>query len=448
MSNVDQVVSVDISAVGAVPSVPGTSIGAFAGYHTAWTDLIRTYQDASDMLADGFTTNSPLYLMALAWCSQNPHPSQFKIIRLTGDYQQVLHFTVTDTQAGHIVGLVLTDASGVTHSIQHTNTSGQTAAQIATALAALTASGATIAVDGSINTQVNITITTHHNLWYPSSVSGGTFEDVTAAPATNDIATDLAAAALVDGDFYGVATPFMSDAAIQAVAIWAEANGRFHSYGTPNTNNVDTSNLGIFQTCETAGYERTIGAFTGTPRTYIGVAAMSQLLVADPGSTTLDAKTMAAVPVDALTSTQIHNAGQFVDPATKNGNVYITIAATSNYTDGRMASGTYADVRVGIDGLSRDMQVAVFALKRRLPKLPYTRKGIGMIAAEMKASLLRFVANGFLSNEAGSEPIVLPPQFELISSTDKSKRKLKAMKFTAVAQGAIQSVQIQGTITF
>jgi len=450
MATIDQVVNVSITATSATPSLPGVDIPAIIAYHTHNTDLVRTYFDVTDMVTDGFGVNEPAYLAALALISQDPRPAQFKVIRATGDYQQTMTFKVTNLNAGAIVGLTFRKPDGTTVDWKRTNPGAETAIQIATALVALAPAGVTMANGGGTLDTVTITVTTHHNVWYPRGVltAGGDYLDTTGAPTGAALGTDLDAAVLVDPNFYGLSGVLMSDAAIQAIAVWAEANKRLHSYTTPNTDNINTNNAGIFQTLKTAAYNYSIGLYKDKPEQYGGVAWEAQRFTADPGSDTWAYKTLEAVDVDALTPTQITNAGQLVDPATKNGNVYISIANTNNTVDGRCASGMYADIRRGIDAMSRDIQIAVFTAIKNNPKLPYTRKGIATIGGEIAGVIKRYIASGFISNDAGFEYQIQLPDLATISTSDKQKRKLRNVKFTCTAQGAIQTVFVQGSLNF
>lgn len=50
--------------------------------HEAWDDLIRYYDKASDMLADGFSSTDPAYMAAASYFAQDPKPEQIAIGRV------------------------------------------------------------------------------------------------------------------------------------------------------------------------------------------------------------------------------------------------------------------------------------------------------------------------------------------------------------------------------
>lgn len=359
MALIDLIVDVAIAASSAAPSLPSTDTIALIGYHTHYTDLIRTYFQPSDLLTDGFTVNDPIYLMANAIAAQSPHVNKFKVIRGTTSVAQTMTFQVTDTQTGHVVGLVLTDASGVTHAVQHTNTVGQTAVQIATALAGTSVTGATLANGGGTLDTVTITITASGAIWYPSSITGGNFTDTTTSASP---ATDLTNAALVDPDFYGVSGAWMSSANIDAIAGWVESNARLHAYTTPDTNNL-TLGSGVFNTEKVAGRNRTYGQFGGTPSQYGATALMGNRFTNSPGSDTWAFVSLTSVNTDALTPNQISAATSLEGAVSNNGNVYVPVANVGATLNGLAASGLFIDLQRGIDALSKQIQLNIFTMK-------------------------------------------------------------------------------------
>lgn len=69
----------------------------FLSMHRAWSDLIRFYTQASQLLDDGFAENDPAYLAALAYFSQTPKPQRIAIGRLaSADACLVIVDAVTD----------------------------------------------------------------------------------------------------------------------------------------------------------------------------------------------------------------------------------------------------------------------------------------------------------------------------------------------------------------
>ena len=448
MAIADLIVDVSISASLNAPSLPGTDTPAYIGYHTHWLDRIRTYFDPADMLTDGFTVNDPLYLMAAAGAAQNPHINKFKIIRGTTSVAQVHHFKVNASPVpGSVVGLTLTDPSGVAHPITLTIVA-QTAAQVATALAAIVVSGLTLVVDGVDNTQVNITVNASGAIWYPSAMNGGVYHDVTPSATPS---ADLAAAALVDSDFYGVSGAWLSAANITDIATWVESNKRLHAYTTADTDNL-TLGQGIFNTFKNSAYNRTYGQYSGTPANYGATALMANRFVNDAGSDTWAYVNLSAVAADALTPNQISAATSLEGAPSNNGNVYASGVFGENVTlTGLAASGLYIDIQRGIDALTRDIQLRIFAAMQAASqagkRIPRTRKGYSAMAGQVRASLQAFTTSGFLSDDVNQQFVVNVPDPSTATATDKKSRIMRGLNFVAYSAGGVQTVIIRGNIS-
>ncbi len=436
MGFVDTIVNVQISATAATPTVQNFGTPAILAYHTHNTDLVRTYFDLDGMTSDGFSVNEPAYLAAVAICSQNPRPPSFKVIRGTTSVQQTMTFVVTDTNIGDSIGFSLLDSSGVVHDL-HVTSTGTTTTD-ATTIAALTVAGATLSATGST---VTLTVTTSGHVWYPSSIAGGTFKDtsLTAVPAT-----DLSAAILVDNNWYGLSGIWISKTTIEAIASWVESNGKkIQAYGTADSENINGTGAGVFFDTKGSSYKRSYGQACGYPSSAAGfgwLGLMSFELSQDPGSATWAFKGEAGQSVDVLTPTQITNV------RTNNGNFYVNADGVNRSFDGKSAQGLYMDITQGIDALAADIQLRVVTLLYNSPKLPYTRKGIQAVRAEVEAAIQSAVGTGFVSNDVGFQAIVTVPDLATVSSSDKQNRILRNVKFVAFAQGAIQTVQIQGTV--
>lgn len=440
---INSIVTVNITATAATPTLPTTNIPAFITYHTHFTDKIRTYSQPADMVTDGFTTTEPAYLLALAICRQNPRPAQFKAIRGTTSVQQTFTFLVTDNTNGDSVGLTVTSPAGAATTM-YVTVASQTLAQVATAIAALVPAGVTAATGGTAT--VTFTVTASGNLWYPSEVKGGNYTDttVTAAPGP-----DLDAALLVDPNFYSISGSWMDATNIGLIATWAQSNKRFHAYTTADNANMGSAPSGPMGTAKTASQSYSFGQYCGltpvlksTPAQYGGTAAAAMLLVRPAGSFALFAKTELGTAIDSLTTTQQNNI------TANNGNFLISSAGLNILFDGRMADGGWADIRIGLDALSRQIQLQVFGLLANSPKVGYDRAGLSQVKAEVLSAIKSFIPTRFISNDAGFEPLVTVPDITTVAPADKTARILRNVNFTCLAVGAVQSVVVNGTVNF
>lgn len=435
MSFEDTIVQVSITATSATPSVPNSTTPAIYAYHTHNTDLVRTYTDLSGMVSDGFSTTEPAYLMASRIVAQNPRPPEFKVIRATDSAQQLMTFTVTDVNKNDTDGLVLTDPSGVTHAVQAVVLSGATVTSVATSLAGLTITGATLSSTGAV---VTISINTTGAVWFPSDIAGGTFQDTTPITTTTP-ATDLAAAILVDNDWYGLSIEREAPAYISNVGDWVESNKKIFAYHTTD-DDARASGGGIFNTMKTATYKRSYGEWTGTPIDFPALGLMAKALTQNPGTWSWALKEIDGAAYDILTSTQTTNI------ANKNGNFYISTANTPITFEGKSAQGQYMDLTQFLDALSSDIQFRIFNMLVNNPKVPMTQPGIAQVANQVRSSLASFVQSGALSNDNGFEPQVSFPNIGDVSPSDKQTRTLRGITFTAYYSGGIHKVIIQGVV--
>jgi len=77
-------------------------------------------------------------------------------------------------------------------------------------------------------------------------------------------------------------------------------------------------------------------------------------------------------------------------------------------------------------------------------KVAYTEAGMEQVATEIRGALSLGESNGLL---VPGQSTVTVPKISTVSSADKGARVLNNVKFTAVLQGAIHKVTIQGTVT-
>jgi hypothetical protein len=437
----DGLVTVTIIATNAAPQLPNFGTPALVAYHTHNTDFVRTYTNLSGMVTDSFATTEPAYLWASTILSQTPSVPSFKIIRGSTAAAQTQTFKVVDTSTGDSVGFSMQGVNGVVADIHRTNPGGETAIQIATAIAALAAANGTTMASGGTDTVTNTT-TVAGKVAYVSLVKGGNYTDTTAASTP---ATDLNNALTVDTSFYGVTSEHMDATNILAMAVWAEANKRMNIYTTADTA-AKGAGTGIGNTLKAAGYTYSFGQWGGMPAQYGAAALESQRFTAKPGTDTWAYKQLAGVTADALTPTEITNLNG------NNLNYYLANVAGVNITlNGIDASGLYADLRRGIDALAAQIQIQVYLLLLSLPKVPYDPIGIAMVGAEVQSALQQFTATpnapaALLRGDPGFAPIVILPDIKVIPAIDRATRVLKNVLFVAYAQNAVQTVQINGVV--
>ncbi len=343
--------------------------------------------------------------------------------------------TVTDNVQGDKVGCIFQRPDGTTATAYVTVGSGQTTAQVATALATLIGGIPGLSAVAATST-VTVTVTNPGDLWYALSVLGATFADTTV---TANPGADLDAALAVDNGWYGISGVWLSSANITAIAAWAETNKRLHGYTTADGANLSPAS-GVMNTLKGSNYKYTFGIYSASPNTYSAAGWLSSQLVAVPGSNNWAYKQIAGTTADNLSVTQQGNV------TGNNGNFYVSLAGVPVTFDGRTASGQFIDLTVGIDSLTQKIQLRVATLLTTLPKLEYTRAGLSLVRGAVMAALQDSVSDGFLSNDSGFQPVVSIPDLSSIAPADKASRVLRSVTFVAYARGAINKIQINGTV--
>jgi Protein of unknown function (DUF3383) len=279
-----------------------------------------------------------------------------------------------------------------------------------------------------------------------------TFHDATTDPG---IVTDLTAIALFDGDFYGVALDSNSGAEILAAAPWIEANEYLFAAQTcdgavPNTN-VSSDTTSVAHALVAAAYFRTHLDYIpsiGTTTSWIAAGILGNRLPAVPGSDTWVFKTLVNVASYALTATQITNL------KAKLVGYYIVVAGIPITLGGKVAGNEWVDVIRGRDWLISDIQLAVFGLLANNEKVEYTDDGVALVTGAVKGALDDAVAAKYLAKSTANpttgvlaSPWVTAPLVLDVDQTDRANRVLPNVSFGARLAGAIQAVQINGTIT-
>lgn len=431
------VINVQISVSGAGPTAKGFGEPLAAVYHTNYTDRVREYSGLQGVSAD-FAVTHPAYLIAQSVFSQIPCPPFMKIGRRALPFTQVLNLTCLSTSATDTYVFSLRTPGGSWHNLSIAST-GVPATDVATINTAVTALALSHVV-ATHTTSPNVLILTQ-TAGYLVDVQFDTvhmsFADVTSDPG---IATDLVAIEAADPNWYGLLLDSQSSAEVQAAAAWVEANDYLCCYNNSDTVMATSGNTtNVAYELKTSAYERTEGLFAGTQLLcYSAAAWMGRLFPTTPGSENWAFKTLAGVPADNLTTSQIHAVEGF------NASVYTPLAGLNLTQFGKTPGGEWIDIVRGTDALVNDLQVSVLAAQANSLKIPFTDAGIDVYRSIILGSLARFIGYGFLSSSPA--PTVSLPTAASVTSVNKAARNLPNVSFSATMAGAINSTTINGTL--
>lgn len=216
-----------------------------------------------------------------------------------------------------------------------------------------------------------------------------------------------------------------------------ETTEKIFAFSTQAEKNPVTNNV----------YLRTFGIYSENP--YAHIAWMAKVFNHDPGSETWAFKTLNGITASSLTSEQTR------DLENENLNYYISCAGRNITRNGKMVGGEWIDVIRFRDWLKNQMQIQIYRLFIKNPKIPYTDAGIALIENQMEAVLKAGQTAGGIAeteydedeNEISGYTVTVPKAASL-SSEQRARRVLPDCKFTARLSGAIHAVELRGNLVF
>ena len=229
-----------------------------AAYHMVFLDRVRSYSDPADMLTDGFTSDHPAYLAAVAALAQNPRVRQVKIGRRAGAPTQTITLTVTAVEEGWVYSITIGGETA-----EYTTLVGDVDADVGAGLAAAI-NGLAVAVTATDNLDGTVTVEADNaGDWFAYTAPDARLQlsDDTAEPATT-LAADLAAIQAEDADWYGlIVADAQSAAQIAAIATWAETQRVIYFAHTIDTAVELAPTTDIHSTLKTAQRLRTLPCY-------------------------------------------------------------------------------------------------------------------------------------------------------------------------------------------
>jgi len=210
---------------------------------------------------------------------------------------------------------------------------------------------------------------------------------------------------------------------------------------TASPTNVDTAATSLSKAFYESKENRSALIYHANAKQYANAAWVGRVLPYDPGSATWAFKTLSGVTVDKIQPSQRTLAEN------RNLNIYIPVGGVDITHPGRMSSGDWIDIVIGIDYMEARIRERVFGLLAGAAKIPYNDVGISVIGAALLGVLTDAANKGII--EQSSIDITLPTYAELqfTNYPDVQNRHLPNIHFTATLIGAIQKVTIRGVVS-
>lgn len=257
----------------------------------------------------------------------------------------------------------------------------------------------------------------------------------------DNVAASLAAIQDEDNSWYGLVADKAFEDKVADIAAWVEANKKLGFYWTTDADVPDaTKNTDIASTLKAQSYDRAVVIWHPTPATgddYPDAAWMGEGFPFDPGSSTWAYKTLKGVSPDNVS-------GKETTLQNKNCNYYSEVGGVNITQEGKVASGEWIDIIIGTDWIEARLRESVYSAFVNNRKIPYDDTGIAMIEGLVKGVLNQAASAGILQTDS---IVVTVPRYADIPQSDKLARNLPYVKFTALYQGAIHRVTINGTIS-
>lgn len=237
---------------------------------------------------------------------------------------------------------------------------------------------------------------------------------------------------LTDNDFYYVMCPIHTKAVIQGLSEWIDTQDKLYLTST------DEKELG-----KELNSENTVLQVHNDPSKYPGEGWGGAMAPRAIGTATWRYKTIAGIAPATYNSTDV----ALIEKA--NGNTYIREGGVNITSNGVTTSGEWIDIVQTTHYLKARAAEAIFSLFVRLDKIPYDQSGLDMVETELSTMLLN-TPDGMLARDASGNKIfsVYVPPIDSIPTNNKANRLLQGVKFRATIAGAIEKVEIEGTMEY
>ena len=401
--------------------------------------LVKSYSGPAssvlaEIVADGMTSDTSVYRAASKMLSNGA--TQLKIGRRTGAPIQKYNLIPTSSVDGTVYQILVDDETA-TYTVD-----SDTIAQIITALcSAVTALTADVTpTDNTTSMDVTAGASAELNIRF---VGPFTIDDTAVASDVDDDLDDIVA---VDNDFYGFVLCQSLEEDNQLAAAWAETNQKQFRAMSQTSAPLGGTGFGAELAADGLNYTKLIQ--NPDPGDFHDAAILAREFSYDPGTYTIQGQKLSNVTVSNYTS------GQISALDADNVSYFETLGGQNVFFGSKAASGRATDTTRFVDFLKNEIQVAIVSVilnaTNTVGKVPFTDKGISMIAGAVRQVLQRQVDKGALVGKEGTEDQrarVTFPRASGVDLNDKADRHLPEGFFSCVYTGAIETVTIEGIIS-
>lgn len=430
--SLDNIVNVQITKGTKVVTEAGFGTALILGQHTRFAGRIKYYNDADEMLDDGFLTSDAEYKAAVKYFSQEKTPERVAIGRRLAKVAQVNTvsvgvianaFSYTVTING-VVFTYLSDADATGAEIQ------------AGLIAAVNGGAEPVTASAGVGTSVVLTADVAGNSF---TVAVGTNLTVAATTANVGVIEDIAAVVDENDDWYALALTSRDNDDIKNAASSIEARTKIFMACVEDSDVITSATDDIASELKALAYVRTALIWSTDQENYPDAAWLGRVLPDVPGSETWKFKTLAGIAADNLTGAQESNA------TGKNANVYKAVGGINITFEGKMASGEFIDVTRLIDWAVARIQETVYSRLVNVEKIPFTDAGVAVILEAISSVIKQGQINGGIATDPS--PTITAPKVADVPSASRAARTLPDVEFDFTLAGAVHRVEVQGVVS-
>lgn len=268
------------------------------------------------------------------------------------------------------------------------------------------------------------------------------FSGMTTVTTDPGIATDLAAVAAEDNEWFGLALDSNSSAEVRAAAAWCETAKKFLGYTTSDQAHLSPGSVtALGYLMKALGYLWSWGMWRGkiaTADSWSVSALLGKELPKTPGASQFAFKTLAGQLPDALSDAQRQAVEGY------NLNHYTLLADAGVTYLGKVAAGEWMDVVRDLAALRVDLQYDIAEAQLANDKITFDDEGIGIIVAKVRARMDLSVESRILA--ANPKPTVFAPRAVDVPLADRQARRLTGVTFDARMAGAILGIRLRGRV--
>jgi len=446
MGSISTIVNVQISRQTSVPTRTGFGTGAFVSADATFAERVKTYSSFAEV-SDDTTAGADSTAASLSYFGQQLSPTKISIIRQAQNVNQVDQ-AVFDAPFVTGNSISVNVDAGTPVVVPFNTDNDTTLADVAAAIQSFTE--VTTAVDTPTDT-IDVTYSDFlsHALTLDVTLGASqptaTITIVTAASVEETFTEALNAAVDYNNDWYGLGIYSREVGDIEEVSDWIQGQGnnnpKLYFAQSEQDSILTVVDTDIASVLQAKANFRTSVWYHAINSEYLEMGLMGGQLPTDPGSITWAYKQASTITVDSMTDSEKQNAHN------KAANTYTEVASVNITEEGKVSDSPFEwiDVIRGVDWLQTNLSADLYELLLQNPKLPYDTGGINQVKAVTLNRLKLAQDQGVLSTDV--QPIVTVPDISDVSASDKANRVLNDVKFTGVLAGAIQKINVQGTVT-